>query len=76
MRISELIISILQQGPQSSCPPQPSSTVPQRLPQALLTQQVPGVFAVVEVHIWPAPVQPQSMVPPQPLSSFEPHLPG
>jgi hypothetical protein len=34
------------------------------------------VFAAVEVHIWPAPEQPQSMVLPQPSSSFEPHLPA
>jgi hypothetical protein len=127
MHIVGFIIGVSQQGPQSSLPPQPSSTEPQRPAQALLVQphtplcppppqvwyagrpwlaqvqrkvppqpfeksphwfgyaahvksvgqlHVPGVFAVVELHTVPAPVQPQSSVPPQPSSSFEPHLPA
>jgi hypothetical protein len=39
-------------------------------------QHFPGVFALVELHTWLAPEQPQSMVPPQPSSSCEPHLPA
>ncbi len=71
------------QPPQSSRPPQPSPTLPQRFPPAcshvsfwqLESGGGPHTFATRPPHTWPSAQPPHSKLPPQPLPTRPQNLP-